>query len=178
MRMRSERQQGGDDPPFLSAQHAPGTGGGPAVHRLDPDAEIFQPADKGARRLQQACPRAKQQEFGRGVECGKIAKRVNRQLLQHRRIIPSKRSGRREQQTTRKDIIPHTKTAPSKTGNDGPLPRLIAAQFDAGALPVQGRAPSSRGPIRSAWAAMFGLLAFFSAAAGERPSVISSEEDT
>ena len=93
-------------------------------------------------------------------------------------MAPGERPLGRQQQAVGKDIVPDAKAATLKAGDDRPLPRIIAAQLYPGPVPVQGRAPSSRGPVRSAWAAIFALLAFFSAAAGDRPRLISREEET
>ena len=178
-----QRQKGRDDPALLGAQHPPGAGGGAAVHHLDPDALRFQRTDEGTGRLAQARAGADQQKFRPRINVEQIAQIRRRQRVDRRGALPRQRSNGREQQAIGKDIIPDSKAPALKAGDDRPLPRLIAAQLDAGprlsgCLAVQGRAPSSRGPMRSACAAILAFAAFFSALAGDRPSVISSEEDT
>ena len=174
----SKREESRHDPTLLGTQYAPGASRRAAVHRLDANAHIFQFANEGARWLAQARSGAEQQEFGQRIDGQQVTQRSQRELPRLRRVAPPQGARRGEQQPFRKDIVPDAKASAGKAGNDRPLPRLVTAQFDTGALVGQGRAPSSRGPMRSAWAAIFVLLAFFSPTCGDRPSVMRSEEDT
>lgn len=176
-RRASKRHQGGGDPTFLRPQHAPGARGGAAVHRFDADVHRFQFADERPGRLRQTRAGAEQQEFGPWLHLQHGAERRQRQPLDKRRVIPCPGAVRVEQQARRKDVIPDAETAPGKAGDDRPLPGFVPAQFDPAALAVQGLAPSSRGPIRSAWAARPDLLPLPSIC-GFNPRVMSSDEDT
>ena len=175
----SERQERRHDPALLRAQHTPGARGGATVHRFHAQPKRLHVADEGAGRLTQTTAGAQQQEFRPGIEVEQIAQRCKSQRRDIRGIVPRQSAQRRQEQPCRENIVPYPKPPPGEAGDDRSLPRLVAAQFNPCSLAVQGLAPSSRGPMRSACAASpLLLLALRSASCGERPSVISSDEDT
>ena len=106
-----------------------------------------------------------------------VAQRRDAYRRHRRRLHPGQRPDGAEQQPIREDIVLHPEAPALKAGDDRTLAAIVAAQFDSGVTVAQGWAPS-RGPMRSAWAAMPPFLAFFSDVCGLRPSVISSEEET